>query len=50
MLSTSTLSTDTIVFGGFGPVEEDGFGIGYNVTSEYLGAVITSNKVLGVIK
>jgi len=44
VLSTSTLSTDTIVFGGFGPVVEDGFGIGYNVTSKYLGAVVTSNK------
>lgn len=44
VLSTSTLSTDTIVFGGFGPVVEDGLGIGYNVTSK-LGAVVSSYKV-----
>ncbi|KIH46340.1 hypothetical protein ANCDUO_23608, partial [Ancylostoma duodenale] len=44
VLSTSTLSTNTIVFGGFGPVVDDGFGIGYNVSSSRLGAVITSHK------
>lgn len=44
VLSTSTLSTDTIVFGGFGPVVQDGFGIGYNVVPNKLGAVISSNK------
>ncbi|WKY07151.1 hypothetical protein Q1695_006956 [Nippostrongylus brasiliensis] len=44
VLSTSTLSTNTIVFGGFGPVVEDGFGIGYNVSSSRMGAVISSRK------
>ncbi|KAK6750791.1 hypothetical protein RB195_002636 [Necator americanus] len=44
VLSTSTLSTNTIAFGGFGPVVQDGFGIGYNVSSSRLGAVITSHK------
>ncbi|CAJ0603042.1 unnamed protein product [Cylicocyclus nassatus] len=44
VLSTSTLSTNTIVFGGFGPVVEDGLGIGYNVSSTQVGAVITSHK------
>ncbi|PAV61547.1 hypothetical protein WR25_09870 [Diploscapter pachys] len=44
VLSTSTLSTETIVFGGFGPVVPDGFGIGYNVVGSKLGAVISSNK------
>ncbi|CAI5447718.1 unnamed protein product [Caenorhabditis angaria] len=44
ILSTSTLSTETIVFGGFGPVVPDGFGIGYNVVASKLGAVISSNK------
>uniref|UniRef100_A0A183BIZ0 Carn_acyltransf domain-containing protein n=1 Tax=Globodera pallida TaxID=36090 RepID=A0A183BIZ0_GLOPA len=39
VLSTSTLSTDTIYFGGFGPVVPDGIGIGYNVTDTKLGAV-----------
>lgn len=45
VLSTSTLSTDTIYFGGFGSVIPDGFGIGYNVTDEKLGAVAVSYKV-----
>ena len=48
-LSTSTLSTDTVVFGGFGPVVDDGFGIGYNVSTKQLGAVICSNKVLAYL-
>lgn len=45
VLSTSTLTTETIVFGGFGPVAEDGFGIGYNVVGSKLGAVISGHKV-----
>ncbi|KAE9419950.1 hypothetical protein Angca_002382, partial [Angiostrongylus cantonensis] len=44
VLSTSTLSTNTIILGGFGPVVEDGFGIGYNVSSSRMGAVISSYK------
>uniref|UniRef100_A0A0N5C0Z0 Carn_acyltransf domain-containing protein n=1 Tax=Strongyloides papillosus TaxID=174720 RepID=A0A0N5C0Z0_STREA len=44
VLSTSTLSSDTIIFGGFGPVVPDGFGIGYNVTADKMGAVISSYK------
>ncbi|CAJ0558722.1 unnamed protein product, partial [Mesorhabditis spiculigera] len=44
VLSTSTLSTETIVFGGFGPVVNDGFGVGYNVVPSKLGAVISSVK------
>ncbi|CAI4227131.1 unnamed protein product [Auanema sp. JU1783] len=44
VLSTSTLSTETIVFGGFGPVVGDGFGVGYNVVASKLGAVISSHK------
>ncbi len=46
VLSTSSLSSDTIVFGGFGPVVEDGFGIGYNISDSRFGAVITSYKVV----
>jgi carnitine O-palmitoyltransferase 2 len=46
VLSTSTLSTDTIYFGGFGPVVPDGFGVGYNVTDQKLGAAITAYKVV----
>uniref|UniRef100_A0A914W8F2 Choline/carnitine acyltransferase domain-containing protein n=1 Tax=Plectus sambesii TaxID=2011161 RepID=A0A914W8F2_9BILA len=44
ILSTSTLSTETIVFGGFGPVVPDGFGIGYNVVGSKVGGVITAYK------
>jgi carnitine O-palmitoyltransferase 2 len=46
VLSTSTLTTETIVFGGFGPVSSDGFGIGYNVVGSKLGAVISCYKVI----
>lgn len=45
VLSTSTLSTGAIVVGGFGPVVPDGFGIGYSVLSNKMGAYITSYKV-----
>ncbi|KAI1715476.1 choline/Carnitine o-acyltransferase domain-containing protein [Ditylenchus destructor] len=44
VLSTSTLSTETIIFGGFGPVVPDGFGIGYNVVDSKVGAVVSSYK------
>ena len=44
IVSTSTLSTETIVFGGFGPVVADGLGIGYNVVSSKLGAVISTYR------
>uniref|UniRef100_A0A0N5A0I5 Carn_acyltransf domain-containing protein n=1 Tax=Parastrongyloides trichosuri TaxID=131310 RepID=A0A0N5A0I5_PARTI len=44
IISTSTLSSDTIVFGGFGPVVSDGFGIGYNVSADKMGAVISAYK------
>lgn len=36
---------ETIIFGGFGPVVSDGFGIGYNVVDSKVGAVVTSYKV-----
>ncbi|KAI6232816.1 Carnitine O-palmitoyltransferase 2, mitochondrial [Aphelenchoides fujianensis] len=42
VLSTSTLTTETIVFGGFGPVVRDGLGIGYNVVGSKMGAVIST--------
>ena len=32
VLSTSTLSTDSVLIGGFAPVTSDGYGIGYNVS------------------
>ncbi|MFH4980896.1 hypothetical protein AB6A40_007605 [Gnathostoma spinigerum] len=44
VLSTSTLSTETVILGGFGPVVNDGYGIAYNVDSSMLGACISSYK------
>ena len=32
VLSTSTLSADSVLIGGFAPVTSDGYGIGYNVS------------------
>lgn len=40
-LSTSTLSTPTIMLGGFGPVVPDGLGIGYNVVPQEIGCIVT---------
>lgn len=37
ILSTSTLATPSIAFGGFGPVNDDSYGIGYRVTDQFLG-------------
>ena len=42
VLSTSTLSTETLVLGGFGPVVPDGFGIGYNIVKDFLGGTISA--------
>jgi carnitine O-palmitoyltransferase 2 len=42
ILSTSTLSTDSVLIGGFAPVSHDGYGIGYNVFPESLGCNITT--------
>uniref|UniRef100_A0A0N4V9R7 Carn_acyltransf domain-containing protein n=1 Tax=Enterobius vermicularis TaxID=51028 RepID=A0A0N4V9R7_ENTVE len=44
ILSTSTLTTDTIYLGGFGPVVKNGFGVGYNVTANRMGAAVTAYK------
>ena len=33
IVSTSTLSTDSVLIGGFAPVTPDGYGVGYNVSS-----------------
>ena len=43
ILSTSTLSSDTIQLGGFGPTEEGGFGIGYNVNACRMGAAVVTD-------
>lgn len=48
ILSTSTLTTDTIYLGGFGPVVKNGFGVGYNVTANRMGAAVTAYKVIHI--
>ncbi|VDP10716.1 unnamed protein product, partial [Soboliphyme baturini] len=40
-VSTSSLSSENLFLGGFGPVVVDGFGIGYNFRDERLGFVVT---------
>ncbi|XP_014214245.1 carnitine O-palmitoyltransferase 2, mitochondrial isoform X2 [Copidosoma floridanum] len=44
ILSTSTLSSPVVLAGGFGPVVNDGFGIGYMIQDRRLGAVVTSYR------
>jgi len=42
ILSTSTLAYPTILTGGFAPVVPDGFGIGYRILENSLGACVSS--------
>ncbi|KAK0173491.1 hypothetical protein PV328_006680 [Microctonus aethiopoides] len=42
ILSTSTLSSPEVMAGGFGPVVDDGYGIGYMIQDHRLGSVVTS--------
>ncbi|CAB3223279.1 unnamed protein product [Arctia plantaginis] len=44
ILSTSTLSSPSVLAGGFGPVAKEGFGIGYSAFPDKLGAAVTSYK------
>lgn len=44
ILSTSTLSSPSVMAGGFGPVIKEGFGIGYSAFADKLGAAVTSYK------
>lgn len=44
ILSTSTLSSPVVIAGGFGPVVNDGFGIGYMIQDKRLGVVVTSYR------
>ncbi|XP_076280152.1 carnitine palmitoyltransferase 2 [Lasioglossum baleicum] len=41
VLSTSTLSSPAVLAGGFGPVIDNGYGIGYMIQDRRLGAVVT---------
>ena len=42
VLSTSTISSDSVLIGAFAPVVDDGFGVGYVVKDESVEAAITS--------
>lgn len=44
IISTSTLSSDALLAGGFGPVVKDGYGIGYNIQDSFLGCVVANYK------
>ena len=37
ILSTSTLSADSVLMGGFAPVTDDGYGMGYGITDDTIG-------------
>ncbi|XP_051867821.1 carnitine O-palmitoyltransferase 2, mitochondrial [Pristis pectinata] len=42
ILSTSTLTSPAIHFGGFAPVVPDGFGVGYGVHDDWIGYIVSS--------
>ena len=42
ILSTSTLSSPAVLFGGFAPVVPDGFGVGYSIRDDSLGCIVLS--------
>lgn len=44
IISTSTLSSNALHAGGFGPVVKDGYGIGYNIQDELLGCIVSNYK------
>lgn len=44
IISTSTLSSSALLAGGFGPVVNDGYGIGYNIQDGFLGCVVANYK------
>ena len=44
ILSTSTLAYPTIQTGGFAPVVPDGFGVGYRILDDSLGACVSSYR------
>lgn len=42
ILSTSTLSSDAVLLGGFAPVSPEGYGVGYGIMEDWLGTQITT--------
>lgn len=41
-MSTSTLSSDSVLLGGFGPVNAESYGIGYGMFDDSLGCHVTT--------
>ncbi|XP_014272988.1 carnitine O-palmitoyltransferase 2, mitochondrial [Halyomorpha halys] len=44
VISTSTLNSDFLMLGAFGPVVPEGYGIGYSIWDERLGAIVSFYK------
>ncbi|XP_037949053.1 carnitine O-palmitoyltransferase 2, mitochondrial-like [Teleopsis dalmanni] len=44
IISTSTLSSDALLAGSFGPVVQDGLGVGYSIQNAECGAIVSSYK------
>ena len=42
ILSTSTLSSDAVLIGGFAPVTPDGYGVGYGIDDDRLGTQVST--------
>lgn len=42
IISTSTVSSDSVLLGGFGPVSPHSYGIGYGMFDDFLGCNITT--------
>lgn len=42
IISTSTLSSDAVLIGGFAPVTADGYGVGYGVNDDWLGTQVAT--------
>ena len=42
ILSTSTLSSDAVLIGGFAPVTPDGYGVAYGIDDDRLGTQVTT--------
>ncbi|XP_073994730.1 carnitine palmitoyltransferase 2 [Rhodnius prolixus] len=44
VLSTSTLNSDALMLGAFGPVVPDGYGIGYSIWNDRLGSIVSNYR------
>ena len=48
-MSTSTLNSPHVSAGGFGPVVEDGYALGYMVYDDFIGVVAISKEKLALL-